>query len=71
MCSDADPAVAVDPKQQHMELTNPGIYSGIPAVFSPLSKQTIRIDPIFMGKHTLATEKEKKPPKLHQSVLEM
>lgn len=30
MFSDADPVVALDPKQQHRELTKPGICTGIP-----------------------------------------
>lgn len=76
MFSDADPAVALDPKQQRGELTKPGIYSGIPVVDSPLPKtnNTLCIALIFLEKHTLTTEKIPQLPfffwlKLHQSVL--
>lgn len=38
MFSDADPVVALDPKQQHGELTKPGVYSGILVAISCLHK---------------------------------
>lgn len=38
MCSDADPAVALDPKLQHRELTKPDIYCGIASAVSSLLK---------------------------------
>lgn len=47
MFSDADPAVALDPKQQHRELTKPGIYSGIPVAVSCQPKITLCIALIF------------------------
>lgn len=55
MFSDADPAVALDPKHQHGELTKPGIYSGIPVAVSCLPK----INPMHRhdlpGKHALTS----------------
>lgn len=50
MFSDADPAVALDPKQQHRKLTKLGIYSGIPVAVSRLPKtnSTLCIAPIFL-----------------------
>lgn len=50
MLSDADPAVARDPKQQHRKLTKPGIYTGIPVAVSSLSKtnNTLCIALIFL-----------------------
>ena len=50
MFSDADPAVALDPKQQHRELTKPGIYTGIPVAVSclPKTNNTLCIALIFL-----------------------
>lgn len=50
MFSDADPAVALDPKQQHRELTKLGIYSGIPVAVSclPKTNNTLCIALIFL-----------------------
>lgn len=50
MFSDADPAVALDPKQQHRELTKPGIYTGIPVAVSclPKANNTLCIALIFL-----------------------
>lgn len=54
MFSDADPAVALDPKQQHRELTKLGIYSGIPVAVSclPKTNNTLCIALIFLEKHS-------------------
>lgn len=50
MFSDADPAVALDPKQQQRKLTKLGIYSGIPVAVSclPKTNSTLCIAPIFL-----------------------
>lgn len=64
MFSDADPAVALDPKQQHRELTKPGIYSGIPVAVSSLPKtnNTLCIALILPEKHTLTSVLRQKNP---------
>lgn len=72
MFSDADPAVALDPKQQHGELTKPGIYSGIPVAVSRLPKtnNTLCIALIFLENtlspvYFVSGKKKKKSLKCH------
>lgn len=50
MFSDADPVVALDPKQQQRELTKPSIYTGIPVAVSCLKNKhsTLCIGLIFL-----------------------
>ncbi len=55
MFSDADPAVALDPKHQHRELTKLGIYSGIPVAVSCLPKINPMHQPDLPGKHALTS----------------
>lgn len=56
MFSDADPVVALDPKQQQRELTKPSIYTGIPVAVSCLkNKQYPMHRPHLPGKHTTAS----------------
>lgn len=84
MFSDADPAVARDPKQQHRVLTKLGIYAGIPvAVFrlpktsSALCIALIFLEDIFSPVFFMSDKQTKKIPtnviflssKLQQSVL--
>lgn len=81
MFSDADPAVAQDPKQQHRELTKLGIYAGIPVAVHCLPKpnNNLCVGPDLPGKHFLTSvfSFSKKNPsnviflssKLQQSVL--
>lgn len=55
MFSDADPAVALDPKQQQRELTKLGIYSGIPVAASCLPKtNTIQCIVLIFLENTLS-----------------
>lgn len=56
MFSDADPVVALDPKQQQRELTKPSIYTGIPVAVACLkNKQYPMHRPHLPGKHTTAS----------------